>query len=272
MGEYSVFSLFPGSILAAVSESVGASRSHPAHTRTLQSDSTTAQSALGHAGALMRSLMRSRVHGEAPLSLSTDYINTVGFHGDPTDLLCSPQSNQNQIIPSDSSSADALKSSRPCPFHIPSSLTAHLKSQKFDVVQILFGMDAELGSNPLLTGAVPPISTALVAMELSTPQGQPIPIQDLDMEQAIRVTLPNKFPVGQNDGSVGEAGNGTCLTVTLSTEGRLNLTVKAVDELGENAGLFISFNFSLDPGTVDHFSPSGHSLFFPLILNFCTLL
>ncbi|XP_032358090.1 polycystin-1 [Etheostoma spectabile] len=237
-----------GSILAAVSESVSASRSHPAHTRTLQSDSTTAQSALGHAGALMRSLMRSRVHGEAPLSLSTDYINTVGFHGDPSDLLCSPQSNQNQIIPSESSSADALKSSRPCPFHIPSSLTAHLKSQKLDVVQILFGMDAELGSNPLLTGAVPPISTALVAMELSTPQGQPIPIQDLDMERAIRVTLPNKYPVGQSDGREGEAGNGTCLTVNLSTEGRLNLTVKAVDELGENAGLFISFNFSLDPG------------------------
>ncbi|KAF1374215.1 hypothetical protein PFLUV_G00247310 [Perca fluviatilis] len=245
-----------GSILAAASESVSASRSHPAHTRTLQSASTTAQSALGHAGALMRSLMRSRVCGEAPLSLSTDYINTVGFHGNPTDLLCSPQSNRNQIIPSESSSADGSNGSRPCPFHMPSSLSARLQSQKSEVVQVLFGMDAELGSNPLLTGADPPISTALVAMELSTPQGQPIPIQDLDLEQAIRVTLPNKFPVGQDDGRVGEAGNGTCLTVTLSTEGRLNLTVKAVDGLDENAGLFISFNFSLDPGATP-WSP-GH--------------
>ncbi|XP_044035256.1 polycystin-1 isoform X2 [Siniperca chuatsi] len=240
-----------GSTLAAVSESVSASSSHPAYSGTLHA-STVARSALGHAGALMRSLMHARVHGEAPLSLSTPYINTVGFQGDPSDLLCTHQSNQNQIIPSQSSSTDQSKSSH-CQFHIPASLTAHLKSQKSEVVQVLFGMDAELGSNPLLTAANPPISTTLVAMELTTPQGQPIPIQDLDPEQAIQVTLPNKYPLGQDDGGgdgrVGEAGNGTCLTVTLPMEGRLNLTVKAVDGLDKNAGLYISFNFSLDPGT-----------------------
>ncbi|XP_049915502.1 polycystin-1 isoform X2 [Epinephelus moara] len=237
-----------GSTLAAVSES--ASSSHPVYSSTLQSASAIALSALGHARALMHSLMHSRVHGEVPLSLSTDYVNTVGYHGDPSDLLCTHQSNQNQIVPSQS--ADESKSSRSCQFHIPTSLTAHLKSQKSEVVQLLFDMDAELGSNPLLTAADPPISTALVAMELTTPQGQPIPIQDLDPEQAIRVTLPNKYPVGQDtgggDGRVGEAGNGTCLTVMLPTEGRLNLTVKAVDGLDENAGLYIVFNFSLDPG------------------------
>ncbi|XP_030255555.1 polycystin-1 [Sparus aurata] len=229
-----------GSTLAALSESVGASSSHTAYSSTLDSASTIALLALGHAEALMRSLMHSQVHGEAPLSLSTPYINAVGFHGDPSDLLCTHQSNPNQII------------TTPCQFHIPASLTAHLKSQKSEVVQVLFDMDAELGSNPLLTVANPPISTALVAMELSTPEGKPIPIKDLDPEQAIRVTLPNKYPVGQDDGGgdggVGEAGNGTCLTVTLPTEGRLNLTVKAVDRLDENAGLYISFNFSLGPG------------------------
>ncbi|XP_051273916.1 polycystin-1 isoform X2 [Dicentrarchus labrax] len=239
-----------GSTLAAVS--VSAFNSHPAYSSTLQSASTIALSALGHARALMRSLMHSHVHGEALLSLSTPYINTVGFHGDPSDLLCTHHSNQNQIIPSQSSSTDESKSSRPCQFHIPTSLTAHLKSQKSEVVQVLFGMDGALGSNPLLTAADPPISTSLVGMELTTPQGQPIPIQDLNPEQAIRVTLPNKYPVGQDDGGgdgrVGEAGNETCLTVTLPAEGRLNLTVKAVDRLDENAGLYISFNFSLDPG------------------------
>lgn len=208
----------------------------------------------------MRSLMHARVLGEAPLSLSIPYINTVGFRGDPADLLCTHQSYQNQITPSQSSSTDQSKSSL-CQFHIPASLTAHLKSQKSEVVQVLFDVDAELGSNPLLTAADPPISTTLVAMELTTPQGQFIPIQDLDHEQAIQVTLPNKYPVGHDDrggdGTVGEAGNGTCLSVTLPTEGTLNLTVKAVDGLDENAGLYISFNFSLDPGTVDYFSFSG---------------
>ncbi|XP_034415177.1 polycystin-1 [Cyclopterus lumpus] len=233
-----------GSTLAAVSQSASASSSHPAHSGTLNSAPTITLSALAHAGALMRSLMHSRVHGETPLSLSTPYINTVGFHGDPSDLLCTQKSNRIQTAPS--------KSSRPCQFHIPASLTARLKSQKSEVVQVLFGMDAELGANALLTVADPPISTALVAMELTTPRGQPIPIQDLDPKQAIRVTLPNKYPVGQDngggDGRVGEAGNGTCLTVTLPNEGRLNLTVRAVNGLDENAGLYVSFHFSLDPG------------------------
>ncbi|KAK9530722.1 hypothetical protein VZT92_012210 [Zoarces viviparus] len=241
-----------GSTLVAVSESAGASSAHPAYSSTLRSAPTITLSALGHAGALMRSLMQSRVHGEAPLSLSTPYINTVGFHGDPSDLLCTHQSDRNQIFPPQSSAADGSKTRRPCQFHIPASLTAHLKSQKSEVVQVLFELEAELGSNSLLTAADPPISTALVAMELTTPQGQPISIQDLDPEQAIRVTLPNKYPVGQDggggDGRVGEAGNGSCLTVALPKEGRVNLTVNAVDGLDENAGLYISFNFSLDPG------------------------
>lgn len=250
--------MFPGSTLAAVSESVSASSSPAAYHGPQQSGSTVTLSALGHAEALMRSLMHSRVHGEAPLSLSTPYFNTVGFHGDPSDLLCTHQSNQSHIIPSQSSSTDESKSSRPpCQFHIPTSLTAHLKSQKSEVVQVLFGTDTELGSNPLLTAADPPISTTLVAMEFTTPQGQLIPIQDLDPEQAIRVTLPNKYHVRQDDGGgdgrVGEAGNGTCLTVTIPAEGRLNLTVKTVDGLDENAGLYISFNFSLNPGTVEYF-------------------
>ncbi|XP_008289301.1 polycystin-1 [Stegastes partitus] len=239
-----------GSTLAAVSSS-----SHPAYSSTLQAASVIALSALSHAGALMRTLMHSRVHEEAPLSLSTNYINTFGFQGDPSDLLCTHQlngSNQHHISRSLSSSPNGSESSHPCQFHIPTSLTAHLRSQRSEVVQVLFDVDGALESNPLLTAAEPPISTTLVAMELSTPQGQPIPIQDLDPEQAIRVTLPNKYPVELGDrgggGREGKAGNGTCLTVTLPTEGRLNFTVKALDDLDENAGLYISFNFSLAPG------------------------
>uniref|UniRef100_A0A3P8TXN5 Polycystic kidney disease 1b n=1 Tax=Amphiprion percula TaxID=161767 RepID=A0A3P8TXN5_AMPPE len=208
---------------------------------------------LSHAGALMRTLMHSRVHEEAPLSLATNYIHTVGFQGDPSDLLCTHQlgrSSQHLITSSQSSSPNGDESSHPCQFYIPTSLTAHLKSQRSDVVQVLFDVHGALESNPLLTAANPPISTALVAMELTTPQGEPVSIQDLDPEQAIRVTLPNKYPVEQGDGGdgrEGDIGNGTCLIVTLPTEGRLNFTVKALDDLDENAGLYISFNFSLAP-------------------------
>ncbi|XP_062299163.1 polycystin-1 [Scomber scombrus] len=239
-----------GSTLAAVSESASAFNSSPDYSSTLQSASVITLSALDNAGALMRSLMHSHVHGEAPLSLSTPYISTIGFHGNPSDLLCTQQSNKsNSFLPS---LPDGSKSSRPCPFHIPTSLTTHLTSQRSEVVQVLFGIDGALESSPLLTVADPPISTSLVAMELTTPQGQPIPIQDLDAEQGIQVTLPNKYLVGQGDVGgdrrVDEGGNGTCLTVLLPTEGHLNFTVKTVDGLDENAGLYISFNFSLTPG------------------------
>ncbi|XP_071319469.1 polycystin-1 [Trachinotus anak] len=238
-----------GCTLAAVSESTSASSSQPAALST----STIALSALAHAGALMRSLMHSRVNGEEPLFLSTPYVNTVGFQGDPSDLLCSHQTNQvnqHQIIPL--SSTDGSNRSSLCQFHIPTSLIAHLKSQRSEVVQIMFGMDGVLESSPMLSAADPPISTSLVAMELTTPQGEPIPIRDLDLELAIQVTLPKKYLVGQGDeggdGRASEIRNGTCLTVKLPTEEQLNFTVKAVDGLDENAGLYISFNFSLVQG------------------------
>ncbi|XP_047466063.1 polycystin-1 [Mugil cephalus] len=238
-----------GNTLAAGPESASASGSPPTYSDPLQTTSAVALSALGHAGTLMRTLMRLQVLGEEPLSLSTSYINTIGFQGDPSKLLCSHQSN---ISLSESSSADESEGSGPCQFHIPNSLTAHLKSERSEVVQVLFDINGAPEISPLLTAANPPISTSLVAMELTTPQGQSIPIQDLGPEQAIRVTLPNKYPVqqgdGGGDGGVGEAGNGTCLSVEIPPEGQLNFTVKALDDRDENAGLYISFNFSLVPG------------------------
>lgn len=242
--------------MAAVSKSFSSSSSHP--TRTLQSASSVSLSALGHASNLMRSLVRLHVNKYAPISLSTNYISMVGFQGNPSDLLCISQRNQtnNDRLHETRSSKD----SAPCKFHIPASFTAHLKTLKSEVVQVLFGMEVELEFNPLLTEAEPPISTTLVAMELASPQGKPLPIQDLHPDQAIRVTLPNKYPFapksGDSDRSKDKAANKTCLTLTLPTNGSLNFSVKAVDGLDENAGLYISFNFSLEPGTVDHSSVS----------------
>lgn len=196
--------------------------------------------------------MYSRVQGQPPLLLSSNYISTVGFLGDPSDLLCTQKSNWShgdQITPTQF--AERSKSSHPCQFLIPTPLSAHLKSQTSEVIQVLLNMD-----NPLLTTSNPPISTTVVAMELNTPQRQLIPIQDLDPEQAIQVTLPNKYPLAQKNGGgdgnegASEAKNEACLSVTLPKEGQLNFIVKALDGLDENAGLYISFNFSLAPGTV----------------------
>lgn len=264
--------LVAGSTLAAVSESFAASSSHSDNSNTVRTASSVTLSALGHASTLMHSLMRLHVHREAPVSLSTTYINTVGFQGDPSDLLCTNQGNQSSDNPL--SQTQSSKASIPCKFHIPTSFTAHLKSLRSEVVQVLFGMEAELESNPLLTEANPPISTAVAAMELTSPEGKPIPIQDLHPDQAIRVTLPNKYPtglhIGDGDKKIIEAGNETCLTVTLPSDGSLNFTVKAVDGLNENAGLYISFNFSLDTGTVDHPCPSGFILCFQVLYTWCS--
>lgn len=241
--------------MAAVSKSFTPSGSRPTYIRTLQSASSVTLSALGHASTLMRSLVRSHVHKHAPISLSTNYITTVGFRGDPSDLLCTSQRLQTDDS-YDLHMTQSSKASAPCKFHIPTPFAAHLKTLKSEVVQVLFGLEAELESNPLLTEAEPPISTALVAMELASPQGKPLSIQDLQPEQAIRVSLPNKKPFGpksgDSDSSRDESGNKTCLTLMLPTNGSLNFSVKAVDGLDENAGLYISFNFSLEPGTVDH--------------------
>lgn len=200
----------------------------------------------------MRSLVRLHVHKREPVALSNNYITTVGFQGEPSDLLCTSQRNQNSngnLIRTQSS-----KTSTPCKFHLPDSFTAHLKTLKSEVVQVLFGMGAELESNPLLAEAKPPISTTLVGMELASPQGKPLSIQDLLPDQAIRVTLPNKCPFApQSDDSernTDTTRNKTCLTLTLPTDGSLNFSVKAVSGLHENAGLYISFNFSLEAGTV----------------------
>lgn len=245
--------------MAAVSKSVNSSSSHPTYTRTLQSASSVTLSALGHVTTLMRSLVRLHVHNHAPVSLSNNYITTVGFQGDPSDLLCTSQRSQT----SDEHLLKTRSSKASCKFHIPDSFTAHLKTLKSDVVQVLFGLEAELESNPLLTQAEPPISTTLVGMELASPQGKPLSIQDLHPDQAIRVTLPNKYPFGPQSGhadrSTDESGNKTCLTLTLPTNGSLNFSVKAVNGLDENAGLYISFNFSLEPGKVDTLSFSKNS-------------
>ncbi|KAK7918559.1 hypothetical protein WMY93_009843 [Mugilogobius chulae] len=142
-----------------------------------------------------------------------------------TDLLCTGQPNM----------------STPCPFEIPTSLARHLGAQNSELVQVVWGIGEALESNPLLTSADPPITTDVVAMEISTPEGKPVSVQDLEAERAIRVTLPRK--------SLVEEETEACLVMSLSEEeNQRNFTVKDLKGLDVNAGLYVSFNFSLVPG------------------------
>ncbi|XP_059386846.1 polycystin-1 [Carassius carassius] len=186
--------------------------------------SETAVSALGQILELMRSLMLSRMSGEEALSLSVPKITAVGVRGDPTkDLLCT----------------DPLSH---CLFHIPSALSAQLKKEKQEVLQILLQMEGE--ENPFNPAAEPAISTELAAMEFATPQGQPISIANLTLDAAIQFTLHKK-----------EMEDERLLwkKFTLPPKGNVNFTVKAMDK-DPRTGLYVALNFSLFPGAGEEVS------------------
>ncbi|XP_077481712.1 polycystin-1 isoform X2 [Stigmatopora argus] len=228
-----------GSSLAATSSlSAMASSSGQNRSRTLRAASSVTLSAISRVGALMRSLALWPRPGGAPLSFATPYIRTAAFYGDPADLLCSERRDGAPRVPSPSPGPA-------CSFGIPGPLAAHLKSRRSEVVQVLLGLDE---SHSLLAAADPPISTSVVAMEISGPRGEPVAVRDLENERAIRVTLHSKLPAERKD-AADEGVEGECLAVTLPPEGRLNFTVKAVGGLDENTGLYMSYNFSLLPGT-----------------------
>ncbi|KAL7869468.1 hypothetical protein AOLI_G00134560 [Acnodon oligacanthus] len=177
-----------------------------------QDTSETAVSALQQVGELMRSLMWSRMPGEEALSLKAPQISAVGIRGDPaSNLLCTEESSH-------------------CQFHIPPALSSKLRKERKEVLQVLLVMTER---HPFVAAADPPISTTLAAMEFGTPQGQLITIANLTSDSAIRVTLHKQ-----------DMDMSPRVNVTLPSEGSVNFTVKPV-EMYPNAGLFITFNFSL---------------------------
>ncbi|XP_037400188.1 polycystin-1 [Pygocentrus nattereri] len=178
-----------------------------------QDTSETAVSALQQVGELMRSLMWSRMPGEEALSLKAPQISAVGIRGDPaSNLLCTEESSH-------------------CQFYIPPALSSKLSKERKEVLQVLLVMKTE--RHPFVAAADPPISTTLAAMEFGTPQGQPITIANLTSDSAIHVTLHKQ-----------DMDMSPRVNVTLPSEGSVNFIVKAV-EMYPNAGLFITFNFSL---------------------------
>ncbi|XP_072311941.1 polycystin-1 [Eucyclogobius newberryi] len=203
-----------GNTLAAVSSGESSSSHRLALSMT----------ALSKTASTLRSLMKSRDQIGEPLRISTPYIRALGFHGDPSDLLCTPS------YPNDS-----------CQFEIPKSFAQRLGRRNPQLVQVVLGIGDALEFNPLLTAADPPITTDVVAMEISTPEGQPVSVQDLEAERAITVTLPWRNRVTNE--------NEACLVMSLSPEeNQRNFTVNDLKGLDVNAGLYMAFNFSSGPG------------------------
>ncbi|KAL0984070.1 hypothetical protein UPYG_G00136680 [Umbra pygmaea] len=250
-----------GSVLAAVSEKNFTSSGSQMYFNVVE----TTASALDNVGALMRSLMRWRTPSKKTLALSAPQISAVGHYGNPSELLCTPDPSANSR---QSNQTDELQlSDPPCQFLIPPSLRVQLQHQVggSDMVQIVLGLEA---GSEFLSEADPPISTSLAAMEFTTPQGQPIPITNLDTDRSIRVTLTNRYTVEKlgnwslaSGGSVdwsGGMGKGRApgINFTLPANGWMNFTVKAVKHIHDNAGLYISLNFSLLPGVPQ--VASGH--------------
>jgi len=247
-------------ILTAPSWSPGvASGSNVTLPDALQS---AALAALGYAGALLRSLLRSHVRGEETLSLDTPHLTTAGFHGRPSELLCAETAGRRPLRRNSNSGSVPA-----CRFHIPRPLAEHLADQSSEVVQVLLDLDGPASFAAVAAAAHPPISTAVVAMEISTPQGRPIPVRDLSPERAIRLTLPRRRRPGVSDhdggsggGEGGGGGGGDGSDPSLEPPGMrvfplpagawVNFTVLAVAGLNEKAGLYLSLNFSLVPGTV----------------------
>uniref|UniRef100_A0A8C9QTD1 Polycystic kidney disease 1b n=1 Tax=Scleropages formosus TaxID=113540 RepID=A0A8C9QTD1_SCLFO len=212
--------LFSGSMIALGVEPSTTSVQHNRSELPVATD--TAVTAYSQVGELMRSLMRSRMRGEEALALRGPRISATGRRSDPAGLLCSE--------PSDT-----------CPFYVPPSLGDRLRAEREEVVQILVDLDS---GGALLSDVQPPISTTLAAMEFLTPQGRPIPVENLPPDQAIHVLLQNRLPARGRDQLSKEA---TTLDLVLQPEGSLNFSVRAV-ETEPDGGLFIAFNFSLLPG------------------------
>ncbi|XP_039595651.1 polycystin-1 isoform X2 [Polypterus senegalus] len=163
-------------------------------------------------GTLMKTLMRSRMCGEGALSIQVPKIKVTGQQTSPANILCT-------------------KHFSSCHFYIPQVLSHHL--QNAGALQILMTMDINLFSSSNNHS----ISTSLAAMEFATPDGHSIPISNLSNEDAIQVKLSRQSPTENRS-----------TTVEIPPRRSVNFTIGAVNS-DPHAGLYISFNFTLQAST-----------------------
>ncbi|XP_069762589.1 polycystin-1 isoform X2 [Narcine bancroftii] len=167
---------------------------------------------------LMQILMGTRVLNEEPLSVSGSRMRAQGKRADPGHLLCF-----------------ANKSG--CQFSIPPSFNS-LFSNISDVTQVMFLVD----SNPFPYGYIKnyTISSKVASIEFKMDNGSQIPIESLDSEKAITVT------VSANTGVRNVTINTTVIAARKSV--MVNITSR---NLNERASLHIKVMYTVlnDTGT-----------------------
>ncbi|XP_072337691.1 polycystin-1 isoform X1 [Scyliorhinus torazame] len=161
---------------------------------------------------LMQILMGTRVLNEEPLSVSGARMWAQGKRADPGHLLC-------------------FANRSGCQFSIPPSFNS-VFSNLSDVTQVMFLVD----SNPFPYGYIKnyTISSKVASIEFKTDNGSQIPIESLDSEKAITVTMSTSSA----------ARNVTVNTTVIAA--RRSVTVNVTSgNLNRKAGLHIQVTYAV---------------------------
>ncbi|XP_056391560.1 polycystin-1 isoform X2 [Hyla sarda] len=173
---------------------------------------TVASEAYNLSSDLMRILMKSRVLNEEPLTLQGGEILARGKRSDPLNLLC--YSNRTG-----------------CQFFIPHGFNSTFPDLT-DIIQVMFRVD----SNPYPFGFISnyTVSTKVASMEFQTSNGSQIPVESLDSEKAITVSVANNTGVGNITAGVANVESRRSVKVDLEAESS-----------NENAGLHIQITYKV---------------------------
>ncbi|XP_073504485.1 polycystin-1 isoform X2 [Phyllobates terribilis] len=160
---------------------------------------------------LMRILMKSRVLNEEPLTLQGGEILARGKRSDPLNLLC--YSNRTG-----------------CQFFIPQGFNSTFPDLT-DIIQVMFQVD----SNPYPFGFISnyTVSTKVASMEFQTSNGSQIPVESLDSEKAITVSVANNTGVGNITAGLAKIESRRSVKVDLQAESS-----------NVNAGLHIQITYT----------------------------
>ncbi|KAG8557423.1 hypothetical protein GDO81_016629 [Engystomops pustulosus] len=175
-------------------------------------NATIASEAYNLSSDLMRILMKSRVLNEEPLTLQGGEILARGKRSDPLNLLC--YSNRTG-----------------CQFFIPQGFNSTFPDLT-DIIQVMFQVD----SNPYPYGFISnyTVSTKVASMAFQTSNGSQIPVESLDSEKAITVSIANSTGVANITAGVATVESRRSVKVDLEAESS-----------NVNAGLHIQINYTL---------------------------
>ncbi|XP_053326768.1 polycystin-1 [Spea bombifrons] len=145
---------------------------------------------------LMRILMKSRVLNEEPLTLQGGEILAWGKRSDPFNLLC-------------------YSNKTGCQFFIPQGFNSTFLDQT-DIIQVMFQVD----SNPYPFGFISnyTVSTKVASMAFQTSNGSQIPVESLDSEKAITVSVANNTGMGNITAGLTSVLSHSSVKVEVETE------------------------------------------------------